>query len=283
MWCWSLLVALLQLSSEDAEKVLPLARFPDAEQDIVAWLEQSGFESQRQSPKRCEVGHGMLRLRSAGDSVALGKEFEPKLSPEQWPRLRFRFRVEQIPTGTDLRRKAGDDAAFRLFVAFDRGAGLLHPPHTLAYTWTEDVLEGTLVQSPHFDQVRYLSIGRGLPPTVDGDPRAGWVTIDRDLQEDYRLAFPEAPREVPLVRGILLKCDSNDTRTEAAVSIECVELHPAMLSSPASTPDRPGPHGPRRGSEEVHERVPGGGSCARGRVPVRARHRVDAGASGGGS
>ncbi len=99
--------------------------------------------------------------------------------------------------------------------------GWFHPPHTIAYTWTENVPAGRIVASPHFKQLRYISIGKGLPPVKE---RSKWITIERDLLADYRRAFPGQTGKVPALKGILLKCDANNTRTRASSRVKAVAL-----------------------------------------------------------
>lgn len=206
-----------------------LADFPRQKMGIEKWMKENGWESMRDDPSRFEVGNGCLHMVSEKDSVMIGTNKGFPLDPHRWPRIRMRLRIGRIPLGTNLSKKSGDDAAFRLYIAFDRGGGLFNPPHTLAYTWTENLAPETLVESPHFKEVRYLSVGRGVttPDIQREEDRIGeqaegkpgedpsWRTVERDLLKDYRLAFPEDKEEVPQITGIVLKCDSNNTKTSA--------------------------------------------------------------------
>ena len=158
---------------------------------------------------------------SRNDSVAIGNKDDFPIDVRQWPRLRFRFRVGELPKNTDLRKKATDDAAFRIFIAFDRGKGLFGPPHTIGYAWTRSHEPGQVITSGHFKNMRYVSIGKGMP-AKPGE----WITIERDLATDYRLVFPEAKGGVPALAGVLLKCDSNHTRSSASSEVAFVELLP---------------------------------------------------------
>jgi hypothetical protein len=125
-------------------------------------------------------------------------------------------------------------------VGFDRGKGLFSPPHTIAYTWTENVKPGTLIHSPHFKKLKYISIGMGTTkskkaPSKEkeaeskkaGEEKAGesgWVTVEVNLLEDYRRAFPKDKKKVPPIAGIVLKCDSNNTGTSAEAWLSTLEL-----------------------------------------------------------
>ena len=203
-----------------------LADFPRQPTEIREWMKQHDWKSKRNSPRDFELADGQLHLVSRDDSVLIGTRKGLALDPQEWPLLRFRLRVDENPRGMDLTRKSGDDAAFRIYVAFDRGGGLFSPPNTIAYTWTEDLKPDSLVRSAHFKRLRYMSIGKGV--THEGSPAAAgtdaWVTIERDLVEDYRRAFPEERGPVPDFVGFMLKCDSNNTGTSASAWLSDLEL-----------------------------------------------------------
>lgn len=228
--------------STTAMPVKPLVTFPVEAIEITEWMTQQQWKSKRHNPRRFEVGKRRLRLVSQDDSIMIGTTHGLPIDPHAWPRLRLRLRVTKTPTRTDNAKKSGDDAAFRVYVAFDRGKGLFGPPHTVVYVWTENVEAETLIPSPYFrKKLRYLSIGRGVTVTPGyetqrakaraprGDGRqddTGWVTIERDLLRDYRLAFPTDTQPVPMVGGIMLKCDSNNTGTSAEAWLATLELLP---------------------------------------------------------
>lgn len=211
------------VESPSPGKQKALLVLPSASTPVAQWMEAHGWERQRGRPRLFRVDRHCLLMVSRDDSVAIGLKRGFPLQPKTWPRVRFKIRVDTLPKGTDLARKGGDDAAFRLYVAFDRGGGWFSPPHTVAYTWTERTPVGRVIQSAHFDNLRYLSVGRGLPPK-DKDGAAKWIVIERDLAADYRLAFPEAAAPVPAISGILLKCDSNNTGTSARAAVAEVVL-----------------------------------------------------------
>ena len=205
-------------------RVRPLADFPQQRMEIREWMKLHGWKSKRNSPRRFWLADGRMHLVSRDDSVLIGTRKGLPLDPEAWPRLRLRLRVDEIPTGTQLSKKSGDDAAFRVYVAFDRGGGLFSPPNTIAYTWSENLAPETLVQSAHYKRLRYLSIGRGVTTGEHGADSDGWVTVERNLLEDYRRVFGEDGGEVPDLVGIMLKCDSNNTGTAASAWLADLEL-----------------------------------------------------------
>src|SRR4051812_32176577 len=121
---------------------------------------------------------------SAGNSVLIGTEKGYPVELGRAPRLRLKLTVKTVPRGTDLSRPSGDDAAFRAYLAFDKGGGLIKPPNTIAYAWTEKDPAGTVIRSGHFSNLFYVSLGSGAAP-------GRWTVVERDLAADYRRAFPK--------------------------------------------------------------------------------------------
>ena len=74
-----------------------------------------------------------------------------------------------------------------------------------------------MIQSGHFSNLKYISVGSGPTPGTD------WVIVERDVAADYRRAFP-GEASLPRLKGLALKCDSNDTKTSAESWLAGVEL-----------------------------------------------------------
>jgi len=221
-----------------------LIRLPKEKTPIKKWMKDSDWESRRDDPSKLEVADGRLHLVSERDSIMIGTKSGFPIDPKEWPRLRMKIRVDKNPEGADVSKTSGDDAAFRLYVGFDRGGGLISPPNTIAYTWTDSMTEGVFIESPHFKQLRYASIGRGVTTDTKAekgkDKKAeakeasgkkegeepGWVVVERNLLEDYQRAFPADKKGVPAVTGIVLKTDSNNTKTSAEAWVSVMELLP---------------------------------------------------------
>jgi len=245
-----------QAGQSTKESVRSLLQLPEETLTIESWMKHAGWKSKRNSPKRFSVGAGTLHMVSVKDSVMIGTERGFPLDPQRFSRIRFTIRVDQNPPGMDLHRKSGEDASFRLFVAFDRGGGLFRPPNSVAYAWVEkdwrkpdekngnpDDKDGkspaepadAVIKSAHFGNVRFIPIGYGTTRAAPkgqpgGEPNRPaksepvFVTIERDLLADYRRAFPDHRGPVPMLRGVMLKCDSNNTKTRAEAWISRLEL-----------------------------------------------------------
>lgn len=211
---WLMMAALVSPGSAASA---PLLSFPAAKTDFAAWMKEGGWQSKRDRPSGWEIEGGALRLVSDGNSALIGTEKGFPLDAGAAPRLRVTLKVKAVPRGSDLSRKSGDDAALRVYLAFDRGGGMLKPPNTLAYAWTEKDDAGTMIRSAHYPNLYYVSLGKGATP------QDRWTVAERDLAADYRRAFPDDPALPPL-KGLMLKCDSNDTKTTAESALASIEL-----------------------------------------------------------
>ena len=200
-----------------AARSTPLLSFPSGKPGFSSWMKAGGWQSKRDQPRGWEIADGALHLVSSGNSVLIGTTRGFPLESGPAPKLRVTLKVKSVPRGTDLSRKSGDDAAFRVYLAFDRGAGLLKPSNTLAYAWTEKDEAGTLIRSAYFPNLYYISLGKG--PTRQDQ----WTVVERDLAADYGRAFPKETT-VPRLKALLLKCDSNDTKTSAEATLSAIEL-----------------------------------------------------------
>lgn len=136
------------------------------------------------------------------------------------PWLQWRWKVSQALAGSDLRSKAGDDYAARLYVLFalpperlslaDRlrlqAARLLSgaevPAAALCYVWGRAQPAGSSGWNPYTDRVRMLVLDSG------DAQRQQWRSHSRDLARDWAEAFGG---EVPRVSGLAVSADTDNT------------------------------------------------------------------------
>jgi len=146
------------------------------------------------------------------------------------PILRFAWKVDRFPEGSDLAVKAGDDLAAKVCVLFDLplerlafvdrarvqlGRRLFDPQlpaATVCYVWDRRGAPGTWVSSVYTDRVRMLVLRSG----ANGE-QGRWLDERRDLRADFRQAFPaEAAAGLPRVAAIAIATDSDNTMSRAS-------------------------------------------------------------------
>ncbi len=200
----------------DSDSTLNILSLPSEEIPIKQWLKENGWEEQRGSAKRYLIRDNTLFMMNNDASTVIGTKFKPKVDPDRYTVIEFKAKVDEIPPGADVTSKMMDDAAFRLFVIFNRGGGFFSPPETIGYVWDSTLETGTTGRSARFKQVRYIVIGSG------SDGLGEWKTFERNILEDYKSLFNTD--DVPDIGAIALKCDSNHSGGRSASSIQWIQL-----------------------------------------------------------
>jgi hypothetical protein len=163
-------------------------------------------------------------LRASADSSASLYVAALK-SPMSTPMtLSWEWKTDALVSGADNRDKAREDAPLRVLVAFDGDVSGLpaqeqtrlkraktlsgrQPPYaTLMYIWTDQVAVGSVIPSAHTSQVKMLAVASGAAGL------GKWQTVQRNVADDYRLAFGAAPGAV---LGIAVMTDTDNTGTKA--------------------------------------------------------------------
>lgn len=145
------------------------------------------------------------------------------------PVLRFSWRVDRLPSNSDLATKEGDDLAAKVCVLFDLPLDRLSlgdrvrielarrlfdpqlPSATLCYVWDRTLARGTWLPNAYTDRVRMLV----LRSAAAGD-QGKWFEERRDLRADFARAFGnEANGGLPPTLAIALATDADNTRSSA--------------------------------------------------------------------
>lgn len=152
----------------------------------------------------------------------------------QAPRLRWRWKVEQLPDGGDPREKAGDDYPIRVYVVFEydparatlrerltygaaRAIYGKYPPHsTLNYVWSGREIPERVITSPYTDKARIVLLEKGRR-------RIGqWVEESVDVLSDYRRAFGKDP---PATAGLAVMSDTDNAGGRAVAYLDFIEVY----------------------------------------------------------
>jgi hypothetical protein len=143
------------------------------------------------------------------DAQEGGSGFSRKIrvDPSRHPVLEWRWRVTAEP-GTRLEVASGTSPLARLSLAFHGDANKLDfddraklrlakvltanglPYASLVYVWRLDVPAETVIHSPYTDRVRMIVVESGVQHVGE------WVTVRRNVVEDYRRAFGEEPDDI---------------------------------------------------------------------------------------
>ncbi len=203
----------------------------------AGWTHQSLPSVERQNRFDLLADDGGTVLRVVSDRSASSLALALRVDPATTPLLRWRWRVSRAVAGSDLRRKAGDDYAARVYVLFDlpserlgvadrmkmAAARLLHgvdlPAAALCYVWGTAQAVGETGWNAYTDRLRMIVVD-------SGNAHAGqWQEVVRDVVADFRAAFGEP---VPTISGIVLAADTDNTgeRVEARFGDLSFETRP---------------------------------------------------------
>ena len=144
--------------------------------------------------------------------------------PRAYPIVEWRWKIVHLLRKSNIATKAGDDFPARFYVLFDYDIARLSfvarakvriaralfgddiPLAALCYVWDGKSVNGYTAWSPFTDRVRVIV-------AESGDEHLNqWVTVRRNIVDDFRAAFGEDP---PDVSGVAVATDSDNTGESA--------------------------------------------------------------------
>lgn len=162
-------------------------------------------------------------IRAHSRNAASGLMRRLRIDPREYPWLQWSWKIDHVLEKGDVTTKAGDDYAVRIYVAFafepeqstlwermKRKAAHAFtdqeiPGSALNYIWASNASQETVVPSPFEQRSRMIVL-------ESGNTRSGqWIVEQRNIVEDYRRAFGEAP---PEIIGIGIMTDTDNTGEE---------------------------------------------------------------------
>ncbi len=154
-----------------------------------------------------EGGNKFVRAYTEGEAQRISlpsTDFDWRLS--EYPMLRWDWRARRLPEGA--REDKVNDSGGAIYVSFSK-RDWLGRPLSIKYVYSTSLPEGTVVSTGN---VKVLVASSGL----DGTGR--WVTVTRNVPEDYRRLFGGDPPDEPFT--ITLWSDSDNTRSTAEVDFD---------------------------------------------------------------
>jgi hypothetical protein len=162
-------------------------------------------------------------IRATSEASASGLTTGVSIDPKDYPVVRWRWKVENLLQRSDVSRKDGDDYPARLYITFaydpDRisfgrklkyqaGRALFGdiPIAAINYIWETKTPVGTMIENAYTDFAQMIVV-------ESGSQKVGmWVEEERNIYEDYKLAFGEEP---PMINGIAIMSDTDNTKERA--------------------------------------------------------------------
>jgi len=172
-------------------------------------------------------------LAAASDRSASGLIWREQYDVYAYPRLRWRWRVENVFVKGDATRKSGDDYPVRVYVIFAydpatasagkrlkygiaQGLYGEYPPDSgLNYVWESRDNPAEFVVSPYTDSMMMFLKEKGAAKV------GAWVEEEADVLGDYRRAFGKDP---PRRASLAVMSDADNTGEKAAAFIDWIEI-----------------------------------------------------------
>ncbi len=205
-------------------QIAPFSTSQLGEPHPLSWQPWIITRFNRRTDYRVVELEGVRVLKAHSDKAASGLLQDVAIDPVEMPHLQWRWKVEQLLPGANLSRRGHDDSPVRLIVSFDgdhekldfedRAAAKLvklfsgreMPYATLMYVWDNKLPVGTMLDNAHSGRAKMIVVESGAARTGQ------WLSFTRNIVDDFRRAFGEAPGKVISV-GVMT--DSNATESVA--------------------------------------------------------------------
>ena len=148
-------------------------------------------------------GRAALHMKSESDGSTISREIKGKIDLKATPLLEWAWKAVVLPKAGNSCKKATDDQAAQVFVVWPRFPEAVRS-RIIGYVWDTTQPVGTICKSEKTGTVTYVVLHSG---TAD---LGKWVTERRNVAEDFRKIYGEAP-ETPA--GVSISIDSNDTNS----------------------------------------------------------------------
>jgi hypothetical protein len=173
-------------------------------------------------------------LKAESSGSASGLVYKKDFSVYDYPRIRWRWKVDNVYRNWDGSTKEGDDYPIRVYILFKydpERAGLVdkvkfnavkliygeYPPQsTLNYVWASRPYPERILTSPYTDRAKMVLLEQG-------DAKVGvWVSEEVNVVEDYERAFGTKP---PPTASLAVMSDSDNTGESAVSYVEFIEVY----------------------------------------------------------
>jgi hypothetical protein len=163
-----------------------------------------------------EDGQPVLHLRSKGDNSTISRDLKASVNLDETPILEWSWKAIRLPTGGNACQNLTDDQAAQVYIAWLRVPESVRS-RIIGYVWDSTATAGTICKSQKTSTVTYVVLRSG------SDQLGKWITERRNVAEDFRRIYGEAPDKPT---GLSLGIDSDDTHSSAEAFIGPVVFTP---------------------------------------------------------
>ena len=175
-------------------------------------------------------------VHARAERSATGLKQPLSVDAAAWPRVAWRWRVQDLIAGADNLDRHAEDSPVRLMLFFDGDkrrlpardqlalemaemvSGQSVPYATLVYMWENRQPVGTVIGSAHTARIKMVVAGSGR------DRLGQWKYFERDYVADFERAFGERPGRLI---GVGIMTDTDNTGAEIDAFYGDIELRSA--------------------------------------------------------
>lgn len=184
-------------------------------------------------------------VKAKSNESASGLTKKIRFNPKEYPYLSWRWKVNKAIAETDVTSKSGDDYAARVYIIFKYNVedlsedeqsnvgwykffnGELPPLATINYIWGNKMAVGRIVSSPYTDLVKMVILKNKDSALKE------WHLEERNIYEDYKKAFGEAPKDVISI-AIMTDTDNTEAAAESYFGDIVVSKTPRLKTTVAT-------------------------------------------------
>ncbi len=200
----------------------------------LGWQPLTFKKIERHTNYRLSEEAGRPIILAESERAASGLIRPLDLDPQVYQTLSWCWKVDAIIKKGDVRTKAGDDYAARIYVTFKFDPehasffeaakfktyklfyGEYPPKGALNYVWANRMQIGEVVPNAYTDRAMMIAV-------ESGEEKVGqWHCAKRNLFNDYKAAFGEDP---PNISGIAIMTDTDNTEASAKAAYADLLLH----------------------------------------------------------
>jgi hypothetical protein len=171
----------------------------------TGWTKQNWGSPQYNFTIIANGTHKVLHMRSANEGSTIAKDIKGKVNLKDTPLLEWSWKVIALPKGGDSCKKATDDQAAQVFVAWPRFPTLVRT-QIIGYVWDTTAPVGTICKSEKTGTVTYVVVRSGAADL------GKWLTERRNVVEDFKKIYGAEPDNP---EALSVAIDSNDTSSTA--------------------------------------------------------------------
>lgn len=204
----AVLVASLAAAAGAADHVLveDWSKHPVGSKGIPAgWKGQNWGSPKYDFAIVADDGRKVMHLRSVNEGSTISREIKDQVNLKETPILEWTWKATALPRGGNSCRKATDDQAAQIYVAWPRFPEAVRS-RIIGYVWDTTAPAGTICKSEKTGTVTYIVVRSG--PADLGK----WFTERRNVAEDFKRIY-DVEAEPPTAISVAI--DSNDTSSTA--------------------------------------------------------------------